>query len=631
MLFGDGCEVSVVMRLKLLWLKWFARNRSARPSALPRHLSQALLVSGLAASLLAGCGGGGGGGASGNNAGSTSSTASAEGSVQLPSSVAAAPASDLEAHRFLTQATFGATAADIAKVRAIGYSQWIDEQLDGTRLASTHLAAAESAGRILGSAQPGTAEVLYSWWTHAITDPAQLRQRVAFALSEIFVVSTIDGELGVYGQVVASYMDMLTERADGSYRDLLEAVALHPAMGDYLSHRANMREEPSIGRVPDENFAREIMQLFSIGLHELNDDGTPRLVDGKPVETYTSDDVKGLAKVFTGWSWHWPANKAGVLWWHCFWWLDTCKDPSQLVKPMTAYPQEHSISQKRFLGVTIPATTTPNPAGDLKIALDRLASHPNTAPFISKQLIQRLVTSNPSPAYVASVAQTFRASGGNLKAVVKAILLHPEARTAPPVTATGYGKLKEPVLRLTQLLRAVPHASAAYEQTKAMNGVVPFYFVALTDDPATTLGQSPLRAPSVFNYYRPGYKPAQTDLASADLVAPEMQITSETSVLGYANFMATILQDGWGQWNPYAFRVDIQFNLSSLEALASQPQALVDAAATRLLGGPAPAALNTKVVTAIGQMANATAADKRRRAQAAILLIAVSPQYTVQQ
>jgi uncharacterized protein (DUF1800 family) len=594
-----------------------------------------LLVAGLAASLVAGCGGGGGGGGTSGSgadgAGAQSSTANPELVNQASSSVAAVPANDAEAHRFLTQATFGATAGDIANLKTIGYEKWIDQQLDGSRLTATHLATAESAQRLLGSAQPGTAEVLYSWWTHAITDPAQLRQRVAFALSEIFVVSTIDGELGVYGQVIASYMDMLTERADGSYRDLLEAVALHPAMGDYLSHRANMREEPSIGRVPDENFAREIMQLFSIGLHELNDDGTLKLVNGSPVETYTSDDVKGLAKVFTGWSWHWPSSKAGVPWWHCFWWLDTCKDPSQLVKPMTAYPQEHSISEKRFLGVTIPATTTPNPAGDLKIALDRLASHPNTAPFVSKQLIQRLVTSNPSPEYVASVARTFRASGGNLKAVVKAILMHPEARNAPPITATGYGKLKEPVLRLTQLLRAVPHTSAAYEQTKAMNGVVPFYYVALTDDPATTLGQSPLRAPSVFNYFRPGYKPAQTQLAQADLVAPEMQITSETSVLGYANFMATILQDGWGQWNPYAFRVDIQFDLSSLEALAAQPQSLVDAAATRLLGGPAPAALNTRVVAAIGQMANASAADKRRRAQAAILMIAVSPQYTVQQ
>lgn len=622
------------MRLKLQWLKWFARRPSAtRSESCPRPLSQSLLVAGLAASLMAGCGGGGGGASGGDagGAGAQSSAASPEIVNQAAPNVASAPANDAEAHRFLTQATFGATAADIASVKAIGYDQWIDQQLDGTRLASTHLAAAQSAQRLLGSAQPGTAEVLYSWWTHAVTDPAQLRQRVAFALSEIFVVSTIDGELGVYGQVIASYMDMLTERADGSYRDLLEAVALHPAMGDYLSHRANMREEPSIGRVPDENFAREVMQLFSIGLHELNDDGSLKLVNGSPVETYTSDDVKGLAKVFTGWSWHWPASKAGVLWWHCFWWLDTCKDPSQFVKPMTAYPQEHSISEKRFLGVTIPAATTPNPAGDLKIALDRLATHPNTAPFVSKQLIQRLVTSNPSPAYVASVARVFRASGGNLKAVVKAILMHPEARTAPPATATGYGKLKEPVLRLTQLLRALPHTSAAYEQTKAMSGVVPFYYVALTDDPATTLGQSPLRAPSVFNYFRPGYKPAQTQLAQADLVAPEMQITSETSVLGYANFMATILQDGWGQWNPYAFRVDIQFNLASLEALASQPQALVDAAATRLLGGPAPAALNAKLVAAIGQMANATAADKRRRAQAAILMIAVSPQYTVQQ
>ncbi len=613
------------MWLKQWWRKWFGRDLSVPctpGAAAPRPLNQALLVAGLAASVaLAGCGGGGGS-ASGDDNTAARNTAS---------SVAMIPGSDSEAHRFLTQATFGPTPGDVAQLKSLGYDKWIDAQLDGTRLKSTHLAAADSSNRVLGGVRPNVADVLYSWWTHAVTDPAQLRQRVAFALSEIFVVSTIDGELGTYGQVTASYMDMLTEKADGSYRELLEAVALHPAMGDYLSHRANMKEVPSIGRVPDENFAREVMQLFSIGLHELNDDGTPKLVNGKPIETYTADDVKGLAKVFTGWSWHWPASKSGVLWWHCFWWLDTCKDPSQLVKPMTAYPQEHSISEKRFLGVTIPATATANPAGDLKIALDRLATHPNTAPFISKQLIQRLVTSNPSPAYVASITQVFRASGGNLKAVVKAILLHPEARTAPPLSATGYGKLKEPVVRLTQLLRAIPHRSAAYESGKGTSSVIPFYFVALTDDAATSLGQTPLRAPSVFNFFRPGYKPAQTQLADADLVAPEMQITSETSVLGYANFVAAILQDGWGQQNPTTQRPDIQFDLGIFEAVAAQPQALVDLVATRLLGAPAPASLNAKVLAALAQMPGATTVDKRRRAQVAILMIVVSPQFIVQQ
>lgn len=581
---------------------------------------------------LAGCGGGGGGDKAASADGAVAGSQGAEAVRDTVSSVSMLPGSDLEAHRFLTQATFGPTPTDIARVKAIGYDKWIDEQLDGTALQATHVASAESSQRLLArTARPTTADVLYSWWTRAVTDPAQLRQRVAFALSEIFVVSTMDGELDQYGTIVASYMDMLTAKADGSYRNLLEGVALHPAMGEYLSHRTNMKENLSIGRVPDENFAREVMQLFSIGLHELNDDGSFKLANGQPVETYTSADVKGLAKVFTGWSWHRPASKSGALWWHCFWWLDTCKDPSQLVMPMSAYPEEHSTSEKKFLGVTIPAQSTPNPAGDLKIALDRLASHPNTAPFISKQLIQRLVTSNPSPAYVASVTQAFRASGGNLKATVKAILLHPEARTAPPVTATGYGKLKEPVLRLTQLLRALPHTSSALDYGKTVNGVVPFYLVNLTDDASNSLGQTPLRAPSVFNYFRPGYKPAQTQLAAQNLVAPEMQITSETSVLGYANFVTALVETGWGQINPLTQRVDIQLNFSALEALASQPQTLVNQVATRLLGGPAPAELNTKVVNAITQMPNTSAADKRRRAQATVLLIAVSPQFIVQQ
>lgn len=616
------------MRLKLWWWTWSGRNRSAPKATTHRALSQSLLVAGLAASIqLSGCGGGGGGG--GDNSDNTAAAAGAN--RDTVASVSMKPTTDLEAHRFLTQATFGPTPSDIARVKAIGYDQWINEQLDGTRLQATHVASAESSHRLLSTVRPTTSDVLFSWWTRAVTDPAQLRQRVAFALSEIFVVSTMDGELEQYGTLVASYLDMLTAKADGNYRDLLEGVALHPAMGEYLSHRSNMKELPSIGRVPDENFAREVMQLFSIGLHELHDDGTLKLNNGKPIETYTSDDVKGLAKVFTGWSWHRPASKASVIWWHCFWWLDTCKDPSQLVMPMSPYAEEHSTSEKRFLGVVIPAQSTAQPQQDLKIALDRLATHPNTAPFISKQLIQRLVTSNPSPAYVASVTQAFRSSGGNLKATVKAILLHPEARTAPPLTATGYGKLKEPVLRFTQLLRALPHTSTAAAYGKTVNGVIPFYFVSLTDDASNSLGQTPLRAPSVFNFYRPGYKPAQTQLAAQNLVSPEMQLTSENSVLGYANFITNVLQDGWGQVNPLSQRPDIQFDFSALEPLASQPQNLVTLVSTRLLGGPAPAALNTKVVNAISQMANTSAADKRRRAQAAVLLIAVSPHYIVQQ
>ena len=584
------------------------------------------LMVAVSAALLVGCGGGGGGD-------SASSSTGSAGSSNLQS-VGAAPANDLEAHRFLTQATFGATSSDISRVKAIGYERWIDEQL-ATSLQTSHLAMAEASHNALQTDQPRAADVVYSWWTHAVNDPAQLRQRIAFALSEIFVVSTVDTGLSQHGRMVASYLDMLTGKVDGNYRDLIEGVALHPAMGIYMSHLSNRKEDTVTGRTPDENFAREIMQLMSIGLYELNDDGSLKLDNGQPKETYTSNDVKGMARVFTGWSWYQPPAKAGLAWWMCYVRTTQCQDDSQLVTAMSPYAQEHSVSAKTFLGTTIPAQSTADPRGDLRIALDRLASHPNTAPFISKQLIQRLVTSNPSPTYVADITAQFRTSSGNIKAVVKAILMHPEARNLAQQNVTTYGKLREPVLRLAHVLRAVPHTSDTYLAART-NGAMPFYLASSTDDPATQLGQTPMNSPSVFNFFRPGYAPPQTTLSTHSMVSPEMQITNETSVLGYANFLASGLENGMGQYNATSRQMDIRFDLSAWQPLAdqpraAQPQALISAVAKQILGGPAPTTLNDQMVSTIGHMAIATTQDRRRRVQAAILMIAVSPDFIVQQ
>ena len=590
-------------------------------------LSKAGLVMAFSAALLVGCGGGGGGGDS------PSSNAGGSGSSNLQS-VGAVPANDLEAHRFLTQATFGPTSLDIARVKAVGYERWIDEQL-ATPLQNSHLATVEASSAAQGTDQPRVDDVVYSWWTHAVTDPAQLRQRVAFALSEIFVVSASNAELETDGRMMASYMDMLTQKIDGNYRDLLEGVALHPAMGAFLSHRSNRKEDPGTGRIADENFAREVMQLFSIGLVELNNDGTPKLVNGLPQETYTGEDVKGLAKVFTGWGWFRPAAKASVIWWHCFYRYELCQDSSQNVTAMSPYPHEHSTSEKQFLGVTVPAQTTANPQASLVAALDRLANHPNAAPFFSKQLIQRLVTSNPSPSYVERVTAAFRASNGNIRATVKAALLDAEARDMAMRETASFGKLREPLVRITHLLRAIPHTSDSYNAARTGNQV-PFYLASSTDDTVSGLGQTPMRSPSVFNFFRPGYKPPQTGLADQDLVAPEMQITSETSVLGYANYVAQMLEDGSGQYNHRTQRNDIRFDLSSFDALvdkpsASAPQQLITAVAQKVLGAPPASELNALMLTGVGRMPNVTAADKRRRIKAAILMVAVSPQFIVQQ
>jgi uncharacterized protein (DUF1800 family) len=542
------------------------------------------------------------------------------------------PASKAEAQRFLTQATFGPTPEDIARVTQIGYDNWIDEQFR-MPLGNTYLALADASvaqRKISGS---DGYDILNSWWTNAVRDPAQLRQRVAFALSEIFVVSSLS--VG-NGRTVASYMDTLYQGTNGTYRELIEAVAMHPAMGQYLSHLSNRKEDPASGRVPDENFARELLQLFSIGLYELDDQGRTTPVGQAPVETYTPNDIKGMARVFTGFSWSWPSTvsvKAASEWYRCFWRFTECRDASQEVAPMRAYAEEHEPGAKTILKtITIEAKQAgqADPKLSLKQALDGLARHHNVAPFISKQLIQRLVTSNPSPAYVGDVVAVFRATNGNLREVVKAILLHDEARHPERYPANTYGKLREPVLKWAHVLRTVPHNSAFYGAGAAA-GTVPVYLTTDTDSGSSALGQSPLRAPSVFNFFRPGYRPAQTRIGDQMLVSPEMQITNETSVLSYANFVAQALNSGWGQWNAAVNKVDIQFDTTMWDGVVAKPDQLIDAVSTRLTGSPLPSDVRSQAITALESIAAADAAGKRRRTLAAILLTTVSPGFTAQQ
>jgi uncharacterized protein (DUF1800 family) len=579
-----------------------------------RACSRALLTAITVASLT-GCGGAGDK--------DNPQTDQAQDQAQDRAQAQATPRSDDEAHRFLVQATFGPRSEDISRVRSIGYAAWIDEQF-ANPVAGTHLSSVDASGA-LKARKPNSTDLTQSWWTHAVQDhPAQLRHKTAYALSQIFVVSTMSFD---ESRGVASYLDMLTANSDGTYRNLLEAVALHPTMGQYLTHISN-RKEDGQGRVPDENFAREVMQLFSIGLHELDDAGKPKLINGQPIETYNSNDTKGLARVFTGFSWNWPTAKSGLAWWMCFWRTSECRDGSQDVTAMTAYADEHATSQKSFLGVSVAVQSTADPKASLKVALDRLATHPNTAPFISRQLIQRLVTSNPSDQYVTDITRVFRSTGGNLKSVVKEILLHQEARSssaAQPFASTQ-GKVREPLLRLAHLLRAIPHRSTQYTSSGASR----VYLATETGDPGTELGQTPMRSPSVFNFYRPGYRPPQTQIAEQGLVAPEMQITTETTVLGYANFVAGILENGWGESSGSPAARDIQFDFTSWTSLSTNPEELMDAVATRMIGRPLDAAARSPAIAALQAMPATSSYQKRQRIQAAILMVAVSPEFVIQ-
>jgi uncharacterized protein (DUF1800 family) len=545
------------------------------------------------------------------------------------------PASTLEAGRFLAQATFGPTGDDIERLMKAGYGSWIDQQL--ALPATSHRLSWEAADAAIRAAAPGSTagqnEVFESFWKQAVTGPDQLRQRMAFALSEIFVISMVDSAVGNEPRAVAAWLDMLGDKGLTTYRQLLEAVALHPMMGRYLSHLRNQKADPATGRVPDQNFAREVMQLFSIGLVQLNADGTPALVGGQPVETYTPDDVAGLAKVFTGWSWDCPAAPNNS----CFssGASGGVSDPDRQWKPMVPYPQYHSTEAKTFLGVTIPAQTTADPRTSLRVALDRLTTHPNTAPFFSRQLIQRLVTSNPSPGYVAAVAAVFANNGngvrGDLKAVLRAVLLHPEAR----LYNNASGKLREPVLRLSAFLRAFPHASDTGR-----------WRVGNTDSPANSLGQTPLRAPSVFNFFRPGYTAPGTLTAAAGMVAPEMQLVNETSVSGFINFMRDNLSSGVGAFNGTVGttvfnRRDLQRNWSQEMEYSSKPELLVRVVTQRLLYGQASAALRADIEASVASIAipalNASGSNlsavqgaMRNRVYAAVLLTMATPEFLTQ-
>lgn len=600
-----------------------------------------ILVIGLLGLSLAACGGGRDASASGSSEAAAGNSAPSQWMLVAGVPTTVAPGTRQEAARFLTQATFGPTEADIDHLMAIGYEAWLNEQFKAPAPTLSHQAYWEMRNAALNTANPGHGagadELVHSFWAHALAGPDQLRQRLAFALSEIFVVSWADscGADNIRG--VASYLDMLGRQAFGSYRSLLESVTLHPVMGCYLSHLRNQKEDPTTGRVPDENFAREIMQLFSIGLYELQPDGSLKLgSNGQPVETYSADDIAGLAKVFTGWSWDcptWPQEG-------CFLWGEGRSDGSatgrQFVNNMRPYSRYHSSSEKRFLGVTIEASTFfPSPEGDLNVALNTLARHPNVGPFMGRQLIQRLVTSNPSKAYVQRVAAAFNQSDGSMRELVRAVLLDPEARnTTAALSSTTFGKVREPILKLSAVLRGVGvHSDTGY------------YLVSPTQEPATALNQAPMRSPSVFNFFRPGFVPSNSATANAGLVAPEMQLVHETSVAGYATFMSNIMFAGLGAYgfgNGTRGDVQFNFNLDPNDAwlkLSDQPTALVNQLSERLMYGAMPDALKAEIVKAVSavdfRVPGATTAEQIRstaltRVRGAVLLTAVSPEFQVQ-
>jgi uncharacterized protein (DUF1800 family) len=562
----------------------------------------AAMLLALGATALNACGGGGGSSSGSGGGGPT---------VPPPPPPAAPKPTEKEAFRFLEQASFGPIEADLSSIVTNGYEPWIMTQM-GTPTAS-HVAA------LVASGQTEDGQLInrfsQSVWGNQVFSDAQLRERVAYALSQIFVVSLNDSAIRREPLAMARYADLLADNAFGDFRTLLEDVTYSPAMGEYLTYLRNRRANMAQGRVPDENYAREVMQLFTIGLVELNDDGTPR--PGSP-ETYDNDDISDLAKVFTGLSWKAPTFNAG----------EAARDADYPISRMVMFDTEHSTEVKSFLNVTIPAGT--NGTESIRIALDRLSTHPNTAPFISRQLIQRLVTSNPSPDYVRRVVAAWRSGRytgtegtvfgqgreGDMAAVIAAILLDNEARSTTVVT-DSYGRLREPVLLFTGWARAyVPEVT----NPTAPGGLINAYR-------SNRLTQQAWRSPSVFNFYRPGYVPPNTELGGRGLVAPEMQIAHESSVASYVNFMSDYATStgALGSYDP---------DYGQWLNLAETPDALVDHVDRRLTGTTMSSSTKARIAAAINAIAISPSnvdRDRERRVQAAVLMAVTSPEYLIQQ
>lgn len=526
------------------------------------------------------------------------------------------PETAADASRFLQQATFGATEPDIATLQGSTYAAWIDAQL--ALPPSLMLPYMRTAAGVSNPAAPIDFRYLTeAWFDRTLTAPDQLRQRVAFALSQIMVVSERSANLANDGLTLGAYYDILLQHGLGNYRELLEQVTLSPAMGRFLSMYRNRKPDPVSNSRPDENFAREVQQLFSLGLVELNRDGSPRLVNDQTVPTYDESVVRGFAHVFTGWACPlFPFEDA----------QGTCTT----ALPMRAFEDYHDRGEKRlFRDIVLPAGR--DARVDLEDALDAIFEHPNVAPFISRQLIQKLVTSNPTPQYVERIATVFEDDGrgerGNLGAVVRAILLDPEARFGHQQLPQTFGKVREPLLRLTQVWRGL-------EVSWERNELFPD-----DRDIHVTYNQTPLGAPSVFNFFSPSYSPGGA-LAPRRMVAPELQSITDAFAIALSN-------DLWGRihWQCHGCRMSAQnfpgvreTHLDNWQAMIADRRdasvdALIERANVLFLGGTLSPALRAQIrarVLAVSPDAEADQPLPLLRVHNALYLITASAEFAVQ-
>ncbi|MEL0647069.1 DUF1800 family protein [Pseudoalteromonas agarivorans] len=518
-------------------------------------------------------------------------------SSQIVSFTARNSMDDHSAARLLHQGSMGPTYTEIQSARGLSEQKWLDNQIaQPINYHSDYLIKVDDDDDFKYISR------IDAWWKAVLQSDDQLRQRVAFALSEILVVSDENSDLRAHPQGMIGYYDLLLKHAFGNYRDLLKDVTLSPIMGTYLSHLGNEKADETLNIRPDENYAREVMQLFTIGLEELNLDGSAKLdASGNTIATYGQTQIEGFARVFTGWTF---ADS------------ETFNRKSyDYLSPMQAFDEYHSSLQKTLLNnEVIPQGYIAEES--LTIAIDNLFNHQNVAPFISKQLIQRLITSNPTPQYVERVAHVFNDNGagvrGDLAAVVKAIYLDDEARHFGSVLSYQ-GKIKEPLLKTVQFWRNL--------NAKSQEGVYKTW--NLID----SYGQGPMQSASVFNFFRPDYQTAS--LRNSALVAPELQIANDATLIGTMNALYSSLvwstAEAHTNLNPSGIYVYVQ---NDMDYLAQNGiNALLDRYNTLYFAGN----MSTETKQALNDLDAYFDQDQyRERVSYLLYMIAISPEFNVQ-
>ncbi|MBK8741507.1 MAG: DUF1800 family protein [Betaproteobacteria bacterium] len=517
---------------------------------------------------------------------------------------------DADIVRLLEQATFGPTDASLAHARAVGTSAFIEEQLAAP--ASKYpvfpfFPFNRPDTCVNANAPPYTADSFCArdnytlfqlqrqFYMQGAAAADQLRQRVAFALSQIFVISGVEGGLNQpYG--MAEYQQILRDYAFDNFENILTRVTLHPTMGRYLDMANN--NKTTNGVQPNENFAREILQLFSIGLVELNQDGTPILdAAGKPVPTYDQAEIDGFANAFTGWSYPPQPGQTARF-----------NNTPYFSGQMVSFSANHETAAKQLLGATAPAGLSPT--ADLANAIHNIFLHPNVGPFIGTQLIQKLVTGSPTPGYVGRVAAAFEDNGagvrGDMKAVVRAILADPEARGDLKLDPV-YGKLREPALYMLNILRA-------------FNGQTDGTFMERV---GTGLLQPVFYSPSVFNYYPPDYIVPNTNA-----LGPEFAIQNTSTALSRMNTVNTLVFSTLIAPDPTVIgATGTSLSMAALQALAADPAQMVAKLDALLLHGTMSAQMGSAIIAAVNVI---PASDTLNRARTAAYLVTTSSQYQVQ-